>query len=513
MLVGSEGASLGFGIGASAASSGLLQYVATNRNTQNIRQAIIAPTLTYALLLSALLLALCMLPHAAGKRLRAFESLTRMLAPLCAAGFVPLLFQPELWKDKLLGFLLVTALFSIVVTISSEVSLRAASTLRSGRWVSDLAAIRHALRFRLPPKVVTMLSVASVALLGLYGVVTTFSATKAPLPAGTAEWVLLTKFSGYHNASLWFTPIGTRAIGHVSILGALYSVWAWIWPKPEGLLCLRLLAVSWPALPLLLWTRQSVGTRAAWFMAFAYLSLPLKGMLAANDLFPVSFSVGFFFLAAYYFESKRIGHALVATLMAIALHEQASIWFVTLGLFFVTREHRFSWGTWLMLAAALYLTYSVSVLLPGAGVTTYSGSTNAVANAGHALSAQQESLMPSLVNLAYAVPHWLDDQSVEFWLVLFVPLGFVPLRNSRWFVCLLPGLLWSFLSRSNSDWHTSVYMHFVTLGLVSAVISLATLKQSVDSPRARYTAVFAGWAAALLPCIVMFGTLWLPTQQ
>jgi uncharacterized membrane protein len=236
-------------------------------------------------------------------------------------------------------------------------------------------------------------------------------------------------------------------------------------------------------------------------------------MLAANDTFPALYSLGFFFLAGYYFDSKRIGNGLVAALLAIALHEQAAIWFVTLGVFFATRQRALTWGTWLALAALLYFSYAALVLLPEAGVTTYSGNATLVAHAPRALNPQPTSQAQSLLNVAYVVPHWLDNQNLEFWFLLLLPLGLLPLRNSRWFVCLLPGILWSFLSRSTLDWHTSGYALFFALVLVSAIISVTNLKRSDGSHGSRYAAVYAGWLAALLPCIVMFGTLWLPAQQ
>jgi hypothetical protein len=510
LLSSVEGVSVGLAIGTLRVSEKLLPYVATNRNVAGVRQAIIGAVLSCAVAVPLLLLASCALPHSTGRRLNTFELRAKLLSPLSAVGFIPLLFRPELWKDKLLGFLLMTGLFSVAAMLSSATALRAAASITRGRGRDDLVAVGRVLRLRISPKATLGLSIVTILLLAAYGLSQTFSATKTPATSVLTEWAVIQKFSTYHDFSLWFTGIGFRALGHVSILGALYSVWAWIWPKSESLFWLRLLAVSWPALPLLLWTRKSIGPVAAWIMAATYLSLPVRSMVTATDVFPISFSVGLFFLSGYYFELRRSGCGLLVALAAIALNEQAALWYVTLGLFFSTRQRGVRWGTWLALGATCYFAYVAFVLLPHSDVLTYIGDLPkpGVRDAGPLPSSQVE----SFVNFSYAMPRWLENQSLEFWLALLLPLGLLPLMNSRWLLWLVPVIVLSYLSKMNPDFQNSSYMHFAVLAIVSSVASLERLKRSDEGPSYRYASVFVGWVAALLPCVVMLGTLWFPIQ-
>jgi len=510
LLSSVEGVSLGLAIGTLRASGKLLPYVATNHNVAGVRQAIISAVLSCAFAVPLLLLASCSLPRSMGRRLKTFELHTKLLSPLSAVGIIPLLLQPELWKDKLLGFLLMTGLFSVAVTLSTATALRAAASITRGRWLNDLAAVGRILRLRVAPKTTLLLSIITILLLAAYGLSQTFSATKAPTASVMTEWAVIQKFSTYHDFSLWFAGIGFRALGHVSILGVLDSAWAWIWPKSESLLWLRLLAVSWPALPLLLWTRKSVGSVAAWIMAAAYLSLPVRALVTANDVFPVSFSVGLFFLSGYYFELKRFGSGLLMTLAAIAINEQVALWYVTLGLFFATRERRVHWGTWLAVGAACYFAYAAFVLLPHSDVLTYIG--GAPTPALRTTASAPLPPVESLVNFSYAIPGWLESQSLEFWLILLLPFGLLPLMNSRWLLWWLPVIVLSYLSKLHPDWQNSSYTHFAVLAIVSSIASLHRLKRSGERPSYHYTSVFVGWLAALLPCVVMLGTLWFPTQ-
>jgi cell division inhibitor SulA len=118
----------------------------------------------------------------------------------------------------------------------------------------------------------------------------------------------------------------------------------------------------------------------------------------------------------------------------------------------------------------------------------------------------------SIVNFSYAIPGWLESQSLEFWLILLLPLGLLPLMNSRWLLWLLPGIVLSYLSKIHPDWQNSSYTHFAVLAIVSSIASLGRLKRSVEGPSYQYTSVFVGWLAALLPCVVMLGALWFPAQ-
>ncbi len=506
LLLGTiEGVSLGLAIGTVRVSAQLLPLVTTNRPAHGVRQAIISSILTCALLVPSLVLASCASPRLAGRRLQAFEVRARLLSPLCSIGFVPLLIQSDLWKGKTLAFLIMTAVFSVAVTLSTEAALVAASSLRSNRCIGDLAALASAARLRISAKASLLLSASTITLLALYGLVHTFAAAKSPIPGAAAEWAVVQKVQGYKDASLWFTGIGTHALGHASILGAVYSAWSWVWPKAEGLYWLRLFAVTWPALPLLAWTRKSVGATAGWFIAAAYLSLPAKALLTASDTFPVAFAVGLLFLCGYFFEAKRIGYALLLAVATVAVHERAAAWVVTLGLLFAVRDRNVRWGAWLSVAAAAYFVYAGFFLLPRAGVLTYAGGVPAVPGAGSVIA---EHAASSLVNPAYAIPRWLDSQTFEFWLVLLLPLGWLPLRNSLWFAWLLPSIVVTYLARLGSDWHTSTFTQFAVVGIVSSIVSLGRLKQGGEASRARYLSVYAGWLAALLPCALLLGTLW-----
>ncbi len=508
MLAAAEGGSLGVAIGTQLQSTHLLRFVATNHNVSGVRQALLTAIVVSALLVPLLLLATCAMPHATGKRLRLFEIYTKLLSPLCAVGFIPLLFQTPLWRDQTLGFLLTTAAFSVSATLSSRTALNAAVGLLPNKWLADLGELKNTLSWRHAQKFAHPLSIVAVLLLIALCVARTLTSAKGVSGAIGTEWATLHKYSPAGGLSFWLSGVGIRATGHISILGALYTAWAWFFPKSEDLFLLRLIAVSCPALPLYLWVRKVVGTVPAWFMVIAYLSMPLRSILVVSDVFPVGFSVGLFFLSAYYFEVKKLAWAIPVTVLAIAMNEQVALWYVALGLYVAAKDRKSALGASLALIAVGYFAYVAWVHLPGHGILTYSSnSTGAAAPSGHN---PPQPLFTSIVNPAYLLARWFEAQTPEFWLLGLLPLGFLPLRNSRWLLWLLPALLLACVATLGSDWQTSAITHLTTLGMVSSIVSLREMKQRNQESCGRSLSTYVGWFAAVLPCVTLLGALWLP---
>ena len=508
MLAGTEGGSLGVAIGTYLQSKHLLRFVATNQSSGGLRHELLTAIIVSSLLIPLLLLGICALPQAVGKRLKSFESYTKLLAPLCAVGFVPLLFQTPLWKDKTLGFLLTTAAFSISATLSSRAALGAAVHVLPNRWLAELREVRSTLGLGLARRFVAPLSIVAVILLIAICVTRALAAAKGVSSAMGTEWATLQKYSHVIVPSFWLSGVGLRVTGHVSILGALYMTWAQFFPKPDDLFLLRLLAVSLAALPLYLWIRKAVGVVPAWLMVIAYLSMPIRSILAVSDVFPVNLSVGLFFLSAYYLEIKRVAWAIPTAIVAVAINEQVALWYVILGLYVATRDRKSALGVLLAIVAVAYFAFVAVVYLPSHGISTYSASPQGISiTSGDHLP---PTLIDSIVNPAYLVSRWFEKQSIEFWLLFLLPLGFLPMRNSRWFFWLLPALLLTCITTLGSDVQTSAMTHLTTLGIVSSVVSLREMKQrNLDTPN-RTAAIYVGWIAALLPCVAMLGTLWLP---
>ncbi len=504
-----EGMSIGFAAATLAQPNRLAQFVMTNRMTTGLRKEMLLIVILPALILPLAVAITCATPKLAGKRLVSFERRIRLLAPLCAVGFVPLVFQPSIWTDKSLAFLIATALFSSVTVVSVDASLLTWSSRNSVARTSDWRTIVDAMATRVTPRIISILVTVAILAFVIVGVRHATAKISLATAGISNEWVIVRHFSAVGGLPTWFTVKGMRATGHASCLGALHSMTAWFSPKVEGLMLLRVLALSLAAIPLFHWCKKSLGVFSAFLISIAFLSMPSVGMLGIKDSFPITFALGSFYLAAYYFENGRVLRGLITTLLGIAINEQVAIWYAVLGIYFLASGSRRQTGKWLAILCTGYFLTIALVVLPHYGIKTYQVDLPNMPSMG------AQNLLATLttltVNPAYALSKWFEAQNLEFWLALLVPLVFLPFRAKRWFVWLLPVMLFAgtaTLQDSNSQWRDPVFGHFLALGFFATIACLRQIRTSTSDGQIRYRAALVGWLAALLPCIGMFGSLY-----
>ena len=503
-----EGMSLGFAAATFVHSNRLAQFVVTNRIATGIRKEMLSIVILPALLLPLVIAGSCAMPKLAGKRLSSMEDRFRLLAPICAVGFIPIIFQPTIWRDKPLAFLLATGLLSIITAKSVYLSLLVWSARRRTAPNGDLRLMADALAARISPKACSFLAT------GLLSVFILVCVTHGPGNLNLAatgignEWETLRHFSKVGGLMTWFSLEGLRVTGHASWLGVIYSVFAWFWPKLEGLLILRLLTVALAAVPLFFWCKKSLGILSALLISLAFLSMPSLGMIGLTDSFPITCALGCFFLSAYYFENGQNWRGLPLVLLGISINEQVAIWYSMFGLYLVTFSSRRMVGKRLAIASACYFVIVALLVLPHFGLKTYLIDLPNVPSIG--IQNLGATMVTLIVNPAYALSRWFDAQNLEYWLAMSVPFAFLPFRGSRWVIWLTPVLFFAGtlpLRESNSQWRNPAFGHFLALGFLTTVASLRQIRQSPAEGPLRYRAALAGWVAALLPCIAVLGSL------
>ena len=511
-LCAAEGLSLGVVAATFVQSDQLAHFVATNQTAPGLRKAMLACVLLPAMLLPLVLGLGCAIPSRAGRRLRMLERWTRLLAPLSACGFIPLVFRPTLWHDKSLAFLLVTGLFSWVTVAALRMSARAWAEGRTRQRDDDLSSLKNAVAARISPRIVTSGCVALISTILLWSWThSTANIANLKLQATGIGHELATihQVSDVGSVSAWFGAKGIRATGHASCLGAIDSIVNRIWPGPESLLLFRLILVSFAAVPLFFWCKRALGKLPALIASVAFLSMPLAGMLQIKDSFPLTCALGCFFAGAYYLEIRRIWRGLAVIALGILFNEQVALWCCLLGVYLATSGTRKNLGTGLASASLGYFLTIALLALPHLGVKTYSLDTTNVTSIGaHYLAS---TLAMLVVNPAYALSQWFEAQSLEYWLALCVPLAFLPFYTRRWIIWLAPVLLFAMTlptQDAGSQWRDPAYGHFLALGFLAVVANLRQIGRSDTPNRLRFRTALVGWVAALAPCVAMFGSLY-----
>ena len=506
-----EGLSLGVVAATFVQAEKLAQFVATNQTAQALRKEMLACVLLPAMFLPLALGVACAIPVRSGRRLRTFERWTRLLAPLTACGFIPLVFRPTLWHDKSLAFLLVTGLFSWATVTALRMATRAWSDGRTGRRDEALASVFNAVAARISPRLVTSGCVALIVAILLWSLTRSTGVANFKVQAtGIAhELATIRQVSDVGGVSAWFGAKAIRATGHASYLGALDSIVNRIWPGPEALLSLRLALVSFSAVPLFFWCKRALGKLPALMVSIAFLSMPLPGMLLLKDSFPLTCALGCFFAGAYCLETRRTWRGLAVIAIGILFNEQVALWCCLLGVYLATSGARKRLGTGLAWASLGYFVTIALVALPHLGVRTYSLDTPNVTSIGaHYLASTSTALV---VNPAYALSQWFEAQSLEYWLALCVPMAFLPFYTRRWIIWLAPVLLFAMTlptQDAGSQWRDPAYGHFLALGFLAVVANLRQIGRSDTPNRLLFRTALVGWVAALAPCVAMFGSLY-----
>lgn len=510
ILCGFEGLSVGVALAMSLYSSRLVQFVKTNRIEANVRKEMLAFVLWPAFLLPILVLTVSMTSaQLIEGRLKQMERRIRLLAPLSVVGFIPLLLHPALWAEQTLAFLMVAGVFATAVMLSIRVSASAWSERHNRTRWTDLDSLRLNLSTRCPPQVLSILAVLAIFALSCLSIVRPLYNTTLTDTIIHTEWAMIRKISESSGILGWFGAKGWRISGHFGCLGALYAIAA-AGTKPGGLLLLRLLGVVLAAIPLFFWSKRSLGTLPAFVVSLAYLSMPQSGMLQLHDTFPITIALGVFFLAANWLQKGKLGRGLILVLLGIAFSEQVALWFALLGAYLTRWETRKSLGQWLAVTSLVYFLVVALYVLPHLGIRTYGpDDANRLSMGVHNLGS---SLISLLANPAYTLSRWFENQSLEFWLALTVPLALLPLRGRLWLLWLSPVMLFAFgakTSEASSQWRDPVFGHFLALGFMALVATLQTLRDSsTQVGSARMRTALIGCVVSLVPSVAMFGALY-----
>lgn len=509
ILAAIEGLSVGIGVCSIAQSSRLTQFVLTNRIAPGLRKDMLTLVGLPALLLPLLIAGSCAAPKLVGIRLKSLERRVLLLTPLCAAGFVPLVFQPQIWGDKPLAFLFTTAIFSIVVATTVFASLNAPSISRIPVSNGHFRSMWEAITSRIPAKAISLGATGLILLLAGIGIVHAAENMSIAQAGIGGEWQILRHFSEIGGVSSWFSLKGLRATGHASWLGVVFAVVSWLWPKMEGLLTLRVTTVALAAVPLFYWCKKALGPYSGLLISLAYLSMPRLGMLGAKDTFPITYAAGCFFLAACFFEKGKLSRAIPLVILSVAINEQVAIWYALLGMYLITYSANKVVGKILAITSACYFLAVALFLLPYYGIKTYTIDPTGAGSVG--IQNLGVTLDALITNPVYALSRWFEVQSLEFWLTLLVPFAFLPIRSTRWLIWLAPALLLAGIAGGaelNPQWRDPAFGHFVVLGILASIVSLKQMRQSPNGGALQYRAALVGWLAAVLPCVMMFGSLW-----
>ncbi|HEY5956172.1 MAG TPA: DUF2079 domain-containing protein [Polyangiaceae bacterium] len=499
-LLAVEGGVIGFALTTIRLWSRLSNFASTNKMSASDRSSILAWLMLPSVIWVVGSYARVLLRRNANPPLRALEIWAQQNAWLVAAGLAPVLFHPAVWRSKDLMFLITAAAAGGIAWATISLTQRGWRASGAGARESDLQSIVAFIKAVLPAKLLVLAPVLAIGIVVTYLVVRGALLDPTSVPRGPFP-------PPVHVVSLRQALL---LLGHCGWLAIPVALVEFLRPPGHAHVLFWAACVSSAAFPIYAWARPRIGSFNALVVALLYLFLPVLRTVGRADVLPLGVATGAFFWTLYLWQRGNLWSALGCALLTIGLHEQAALWFVCVGLYMTRAGSTATTGRWIAGLCAGYFCVVALVVLPAFDFDPYRDSFKGLW--GNDAVGLWETLRVAATNPAYVLSRWIDRQELTFWLALFVPFVFLPLVRRDAILWLMPGVLFAVVATGKSPSlpvSVAATAHFIVLGLVASIMTLARLHSAGATRHQVHAALFA-WSYALIPCVYQLGALGVP---
>lgn len=452
-LLGAIGLSLGFAAGVAATPLGSRSYFGENHVPLEVRHRLLAIMIAGGVgAVGAGLVYLATNLYRRGVVAELLH-LARRLAPLALAGFLPVLFRVDVWRDHDLSFLAMVLIYGWCAWMAVGTALRAGPLACEERlwqpllrWRTSAEAAWPRLARVLPFLLVVAGAVAYACYFGYYTYCFYYS-LRSGYDLGIYDSLLWNMLHGgsFFKTPPWVGPgrshFGNHAEFFAYVLLPLYAL------KQNGgtLLVIQSVFLGSAAIPLYLVARRHVARWPACLLALTYLLYPA---LHGENLFEFHFlPFGPFLLwwAWYFLEIRRDRWAALFVLLTLSCREDVSSWVAVLGAYFLVTGRRPKAGLLLAIVGAAWCFTLKFIAMPHVG-------------GGESFTDIYKDLLPPgaksfgsvvmtvLGNPGFTMWTMAETSKLVYLLQILIPLAFIPFRRPIWLVLCIPGFFFTILS-------------------------------------------------------------------
>ncbi len=275
----------------------------------------------------------------------------------------------------------------------------------------------------------------------------------------TADWEQML-YNTLHGRFLMSSAFPHMFFGeHVQFVHLFLLPFYAAFPSLLTLMVIETLALASGAIPVYLLAAKRLDSRAGGVaFAAAYLLYPAMQYvnleLVYNTFRPEAFAIPALLWAIYCQDSGRMRGLAVAAFFALASKEEMALPVAMIGVLLLIRR-RWAWGAALTAVGAAWFAVSVAWVIPhfrhGAShMTLYYQDFRATSVLGVAAEAALHPL--------HALAVMLQPVKVDYLLLLFVPLGLLPLLSWRMMLVMLPSLATALLASREPSF--TIYYHY-----------------------------------------------------
>jgi uncharacterized membrane protein len=161
------------------------------------------------------------------------------------------------------------------------------------------------------------------------------------------------------------TVMGRNLFGdHTQFILLLFAPFYRLFPEPQGLLMLQVLAIAGASIPIYLLAQKLIrNTVIATLLVAAYLMNPALEQGNMQQFHPEALQVLIISIAIYAAVESRGALLAVMVVFALMVKEDAALIVIPLGLWVFWRRDR-KWGTWIIAGAVAWTAFALEVIIP-----------------------------------------------------------------------------------------------------------------------------------------------------
>ena len=418
--------------------------------------------------------------------LDAVDRAGKIVTPLALTGLLPVLFSYRAWSAQPLTFLM---LLGVVTLVAERLFTRSFRAIPD--YVLEGIAQNHfaaRLRPHLPTIVVVVAALAYAIYFSYYTLLHHRRFGTAGFDLGiNVNWCYNALHGSPFRSTVLFGPDG----GHFFAGHAIFAMFLWLpiyalKPGPEVLLIYQSVMIGIAAIPLYLFARSQIPRWSAVVVALAYLLYaPLHGP-NFYDYHELPVALPFHFTLYWLLATNRIKWAMLVVPILWAHREDVSVGLTVLGIFLILSGYRVRFGIGLALASLCWFVLVKFVIMPRAGSWWFADIYKELQPAGS--SGYGGVVQTILVNPAYFFSTLLREQKLIYFLHLFAPLAFLPMR--RWLLMWLaiPGFFFTLMTTGYAPTVSIAFQyttHWVPYVFAATVLGLRVVGQEFGAERRR----------------------------
>jgi uncharacterized membrane protein len=264
-------------------------------------------------------------------------------------------------------------------------------------------------------------------------------------------------------------------------------------PSPITLLVLQVIMVISGLIPLVLLCRKFELSKTAMVaFGFLYVLYPAISCGCYTDLHESCLIISVLLWLLYFIEKDNYKFVLIMSAIALLVCADAVIYVAFIGLYMVVNKRRYIKGLVLIVASILYYIAMIILLKKFVGTELSVGLSNYIVDGEGTIL---DVLRNFMVNPAYVVQECFSEEKLQFIIIMFLPLGFLPLvcKKISKFILFLPMIIIN-LAPDFPDKY-SIY-HQYAFGTSAVLIYMAVSNYSeLEEKSKRYLCAMAMCAA------------------